>query len=253
MPSPTASPKFGADPSLWRRRAPHAEHVEGGCQGPAGDGRRSPRGDSFLRVLEALGYSADLAACTSRQASLSLVSSLVRRARKEAVGGGGFSATSARTSTTDSLAVRGEEHVVGPQRAEWTVEQKNGDAETRAVRMMNCETFVRHNFPMQSVDPLFDHLPLFRGDVRRSLRLASSSSDVPDDLRSPSFERIEIRARMITRDPALQISVSGVVHANLGDAIGMSDAITSDGRFLGRLKFHAFCVHWTACGVHVSE
>lgn len=212
--------------------------------------------DAFLRVLEALGYSEDLATCTFLDKRTSpLATNLMSRARKEAVeaSGGFLRHIDERVYNRFFLFFGEGGRVEGPQRVRWAVEEKDGDAGTRVAHMRNCETFVRHNFPMRSVVHLLDHLPLFRGDVRGSLRLARCFTDVPDDLRSPSFELIKIHARMITRDPALHICVSGVVHANLGDGIGMSDATSSVGRFLGRLHLHARHVHWTACRAHVVE
>jgi hypothetical protein len=214
--------------------------------------------DSFRCVLEALGYSQELSMCACLNKRTSLVATkLMSESRKKAVEASGHVLLNVDEKVYNRFILHDIDDggAVFSQTATWIVEGKAGDTVDRVVRMGDCEGFVRENFPVKTVSALSDHLPLFRGEkARRSICLASSASDIPspfDPFPSP-LELIKINARMLTCDPGLHLSVSGLVHANASSGIEMWDAASSDGRFLGKLRCHAAYVHWTGCRASCS-
>ena len=243
--------KHSAHPHSRMEKVEFKARREGGDEG--GEARLDD--DSFRCVLEALGYSEDLAMCAClNKSTFRVAKDLMSEARKKAVEASrhALPIVDEKVYNRALLGHVNEEDAVGPQQATWIVEGKPDNSGTRVVRMKNCEEFARKNFPAKTVAALSDHLPLFRVDAPESLRLASSTADVPDDLHSPDFRLIPIRARMLTYDRALHISVSGVVFANVNLGIDMSEFF-GEGPFLGRVRCHACHVHWTSFRAHIVD
>lgn len=204
--------------------------------------------DCFRCVLQTLGYSAELAMCAClNKRTFPVATNLMSEARKQAVDASRHTLPDVDEKVYNRFILQrtNEGSVVGTQKATWIVEEgQAGDTEIRVVRMSDCEEFVRRNFPVQTVAAFFDHLPLLRGEeARRSVLIASSACDVPEDLYSPDFKLIQIKVRMPTCDPGLHFFVSGVVETNVGVAI---DEYLGQGlRSLGKVHCSASYVHWT--------
>ena len=204
--------------------------------------------DCFRCVLEAIGYSATLADCARLSKTvLPVAMRVIKEARSQAVRASGGLVR----EIDEEIRNRFELWSLGSHWAGWTVALKKSD-DTRYVWMRDCERFVGVNFPLESVHALSPHLPVFEDDVRQSVYAAATLAPVPADLRSPDFRQTEIGVKLLTRDPGLQLFVSGVLEANLPNILQMFDA-KAGRRFEGNFRCHARFVRWTLCTVLPAE
>lgn len=204
--------------------------------------------DSFLCVLEALGYCAKLAECTCLSKALSSrVKKVVSDTRKRAVEASGGVDRCIDEPIENVISSIG----LGSQWAKWTIGVKE-EGGTRYLIVRDCEKFVCKNLPVDSIRALSSHFPVFTTNIHQSVHTAATLVAIPGDLRSTDIVLIPISVKLVTRDPGLEIVVRGYLDANMSHVVQTLDE-RAGRRFVGNFSYHARYVQWAECSVRVTE